>query len=58
MRWPPNQAWTSVAKREGYRHFEVKKYGGKGKDWSVELFPVLNRTIKIFINHSKKIIFN
>tara|TARA_B100001996_G_C18626089_1_gene579820 strand:+ start:1059 stop:1286 length:228 start_codon:yes stop_codon:yes gene_type:complete len=49
MRWPPNQAWTSVEKREGYRHFEVKKYGGKGKDRWVELFPVLNKTIKIKI---------
>ena len=29
MRWPPNAAWTSAVKKEGYRHFEVKGYGGK-----------------------------
>ena len=32
MRWPPNQAWTSTKNREGYRHFEVKQFGGKGKE--------------------------
>ena len=41
MRWPPNQAWTSTRKREGYRHFEMKQFGGKGKDRWVEQFPVL-----------------
>ena len=46
MKWPPNQAWTSTKKREGYRHFEIKQYGGKGKNRWVELFPVLDKSIK------------
>ena len=46
MRWPPNKAWTSSTSREGYRHFEVKQYGGKGKDRWVELFPVLEKEIR------------
>ena len=45
MRWPPNTSWTSAKKRKGYKHFEVKKYGGKGKERWVELFPVLNKQI-------------
>ncbi len=47
MRWPPNQAWTSARKRTGYRHFEVKQFGGKGKDRWVELFPVLDKKIRL-----------
>ena len=47
MRWPPNKAWTSSSKREGYRHFEVKEYGGKGEDRWVKLFPVNNPDIQI-----------
>ena len=34
MRWPPNKAWTSNASIQGYRHFEVTDYGGKGEDWA------------------------
>ena len=47
MRWPPNKAWTAANKREGYRHFEVKQYGGKGKERWVELYPVLKKEILI-----------
>ena len=53
MRWPPNQAWTSAKKREGYRHFEVKQYGGKGKDRWVELFPVLDKKIRLRVPWSE-----
>ncbi len=50
MRWPPNKNWTSAFKREGYRHFEVKQYGGmKDKRW-VELFPVNNKEILLRIS--------
>ena len=53
MRWPPNAAWTSAEKREGYRHFEVKKYGGtKDQRW-VELFPVNNKEILIRVQWSE-----
>ncbi len=47
MRWPPNKAWTSAQRREGYRHFEVKSYGGKKDDRWVELYPVNNKEILI-----------
>ena len=47
MRWPPNAAWTSAVKREGYRHFEVKSQGGKKDERWVELFPVNNKEILI-----------
>ena len=53
MRWPPNQAWTSVEKRNGYRHFEVKQYGGKGDQRWVELFPVLDKTMRIKVSWSE-----
>ncbi len=53
MRWPPNQAWTSVGKRKGYRHFEVKQYGGQGKDRWVELFPVMEKTTLIRVSWSE-----
>ncbi len=43
MRWPPNKAWTSAGKREGYRHFEVKQYGGKKEERWVELYAVNNK---------------
>ena len=50
MRWPPNQAWTSTFKRKGYRHFEVKQYGGiKDQRW-IELFPVNNKEILIRVS--------
>ena len=47
MRWPPNKAWTSTRKREGYRHFEVKQYGGKGSERWIDLYPVLKKEILI-----------
>ena len=47
MRWPPNKAWTSTSKREGYRHFEVKSFGGKGEERWVELIAVNNKEILI-----------
>ncbi len=40
VNWPPTKAWTSASKREGYRHFEVKQFGGKGTERWVELFPI------------------
>tara|TARA_B100000700_G_C14390982_1_gene554771 strand:+ start:270 stop:506 length:237 start_codon:yes stop_codon:yes gene_type:complete len=49
MRWPPHQAWTSMQKREGFRHFAVKQYGGEGKGRWVELSPVLKETIRLRI---------
>ncbi len=45
MRWPPNQAWTSTRKRKGYRHFEVRQFGGKGEERWVELGPVLKKDL-------------
>tara|TARA_Y100001978_G_scaffold71470_1_gene64253 strand:- start:82 stop:327 length:246 start_codon:yes stop_codon:yes gene_type:complete len=53
MRWPPNAAWTSAVKREGYRHFEVKSYGGKKDERWVELFPVNNNEILIRVPWSE-----
>ena len=53
MRWPPNKAWTSSKKREGYRHFEVKSYGGKGEDRWIELFPVNDPNIQIKVTWSE-----
>ncbi len=47
MRWPPNKAWTSASKIQGYRHFEVKSFKGKGDDRWVELYPVNNKEIVI-----------
>ena len=47
MRWPPNQAWTSARKREGYRHFETKQYGGSGENRWVELSPLLEKAIRL-----------
>ena len=47
MRWPPNKAWTSAAKRQGYRHFEVKSYGGKGDERWIELVAINNQDILI-----------
>ena len=49
MRWPPNKAWTSASKREGYRHFEVKSYGGKGDDRWVELFAVIDQSVRFTV---------
>ena len=49
MRWPPNKAWTSTRKREGYRHFEVKQYGGKGSEQWIELDPVLQKELRLRI---------
>ena len=47
MRWPPNKAWTSAREREGYRHFEVKQFGGKRAERWVELSPVLENAVSI-----------
>ena len=49
MRWPPNKAWTSLQEREGYRHFEVKTFGGKRENRWVDLFPVNNQKILLRI---------
>ena len=53
MRWPPNKAWTSAVKREGYRHFEVKSFGGKKDERWVELYPVNNKDILIKVDWSE-----
>ena len=50
MRWPPNKAWTSESKREGYRHFEVKQYGGKCQERWIELSPVLDKKMKLRVS--------
>ncbi len=50
MRWPPNKAWTSSKSIEGYRHFEVIEYGGKGDDRWVTLVAILDREIKMKID--------
>tara|TARA_Y100001968_G_scaffold327123_1_gene371536 strand:- start:700 stop:939 length:240 start_codon:yes stop_codon:yes gene_type:complete len=50
MRWPPNQAWTSTKKREGFRHFGVKQFGGIGKHRWVELYPVLFKAKRIRVS--------
>ena len=53
MKWPPNNAWTSASKREGFRHFQVKKYGGiKEKRW-VELSSVINKEVVIKVYWSE-----
>ena len=49
MRWPPNKTWTSTRKREGYRHFEVNQFGGKGSQRWIELYPVLKKGLSIRI---------
>ena len=55
MRWPPNKIWTSISKREGYRHFEVKQYGGKKEDRWIELYPVNNKKLLIKVPWSELI---
>ena len=45
MRWPPNKAWTSSSAIQGYRHFEVTEYGGKGDERWVVLAAVLDKDI-------------
>ena len=50
MRWPPNHAWTSSSLRDGYRHFAVRNYGGKGDDRWVELLPVLQKDLAIRVS--------
>ena len=50
MRWPPNKSWTSTCKREGYRHFLVTVYGGKGLNRWVELSPVNNDAIRFRVS--------
>ncbi len=50
MRWPPHKAWTSLTSRKGYKHFEVKQYGGKKDKRWVELVAILNKNIYIRVN--------
>ena len=50
MRWPPNKTWTSTINKEGYRHFEVLRYGGKGDKRWVELFAIMNDKIILKID--------
>tara|TARA_B100000965_G_scaffold11459_1_gene8790 strand:- start:11 stop:241 length:231 start_codon:yes stop_codon:yes gene_type:complete len=58
MRWPPNAAWTSAKKIQGYRHFEVKSYGGKKDDRWVDLTPVNNKEILIRVKWSELKIYS
>ncbi len=53
MRWPPNKAWTSASKIEGYRHFEAKRYGGQKEERWVELFPVNDKNVLIRVSWSE-----
>tara|TARA_Y100001968_G_C19358400_1_gene718448 strand:- start:409 stop:639 length:231 start_codon:yes stop_codon:yes gene_type:complete len=55
MKWPPNNAWTSASKRDGFRHFQVKKYGGLKEERWVELSPVVNKqsVIKVYWSELK-----
>ena len=53
MKWPPTRSWTSNKKREGYHHFELKQFGGKGDNRWVELFPVLNTKVNLRIGWSE-----
>tara|TARA_B100001250_G_scaffold353750_1_gene327226 strand:- start:113 stop:328 length:216 start_codon:yes stop_codon:yes gene_type:complete len=50
MRWPPNKAWTSSSSIQGYRHFEVTEYGGKGDERWVVLAAVLDKDINFKLN--------
>ncbi|WP_320664595.1 TIGR02450 family Trp-rich protein [Prochlorococcus sp. MIT 1223] len=50
MRWPPNKAWTSSEPREGFRHFEVDSYGGKGDERWVELIAILDESIRFKVS--------
>ncbi len=53
MRWPPNKAWTSSSPIEGFRHFEVHEYGGKGDERWVTLVAVLDKNIKFKVDWSE-----
>jgi len=45
MKWPPQKSWTSTRAKEGFRHFEVINYGGKGDERWVSLVAVLNKKV-------------
>ncbi len=53
MRWPPNHAWTSARKRGGYRHFQVKQFGGKGNRRWIEVSSLLNKNFLIRVPWSE-----
>ncbi len=53
MKWPPNQKWTSAKIKKGYRHFEIKNFGGKGDGRWVELFPILNKVVSFRVKFSE-----
>ncbi len=53
MKWPPNRAWTSTRKREGYRHFVVKNFGGKAENRWVELSPLLKKEFSFCVAWSE-----
>ena len=53
MRWPPNKAWTSSSSIQGYRHFEVTEYGGKGDERWVVLAAVLDKEINLISEELK-----
>ncbi len=53
MRWPPNKAWTSSSPINGFRHFEVLDYGGKGEDRWVTLVAVLDKEVQLKLDWSE-----
>jgi len=38
-----------MRKQVGYRHFEVKQFGGKGAERWVELFPINRKDLRIIV---------
>ena len=53
MRWPPNKFWTSATRRNGFRHFEVKQYGGRKEGRWVILRPLSDKHLLIKISWSE-----
>ena len=45
MKWPPNKCWNSPVTTNGNRHYQVKSFGGKGKNRWVELFAAKDKKI-------------
>tara|TARA_Y100001968_G_C19367523_1_gene723345 strand:- start:794 stop:1012 length:219 start_codon:yes stop_codon:yes gene_type:complete len=58
MRWPPNQAWTSSTARNGFRHFELLSFGGKGDERWVELVAVMDKDVRIKVSWNEMKIFS
>ena len=50
MKWPPTLCWTAPYTKNGNRHFQVKRFGGKKDDRWVELFAAKDKNILIIIS--------